>query len=145
MKTLVLSIFALFTVTAASAQWGYDTYIKSDGLEISTKWGKARDADGNRRPALLLRIENHNEFPVSFGFDVNFYYEGILRETGGVDSECIDGLKSRIGKLNGIFFIPEKFTPEQLDSSDFGWSLENIEVEKTSPCVDNDIAPEESE
>lgn len=144
MMKYIFSLLTVFLVsTTIQAQRGYDTYSKTDGLEISTKWGKARDADGARRPALLLRIENHNDFAVSFGFDVNFYYEGILRETGGVDRECIDGLKSRIGKLNGVYFIPEKFTPEQLKSGDFHYSIDDVSVEKNPPCPDGDIAPDE--
>ena len=134
MKLLYALFSILFISTSLKAQWGYEAYSKTDGLEISTKWGHARDHDGKRKPALLFRIENQNEHAVEFRFDLNFYYEGILRETGGVDNECIDGLKSRVGRLNGIYFVPEKFTPEQLIGPDFHFSVDEIEVNRVSHC-----------
>lgn len=134
MRLNYVLILILFIPVTLSAQWGYETYSTTEGLEIATKWGTARNAEGERKPALLFRIENKNDHAVEFSFDLNFYYEGILRETGGVETECVDGLKSRIGRLNGIYFIPEKFTPDQLENVDFHYTIEEITVREVADC-----------
>lgn len=133
---LRLILVTTFTVVSLGgfAQFGYELYQKHEGLEISTKWGKAKNEEGVKKPALLLKIENTNDQAVNFAFDINLYYEGILRENGRIEGQCIDGLKSSVGKLNGLYFIPESFTAEQVESSDFGFSLEEIEVEVTEGC-----------
>lgn len=135
MKNLLLISIFLFGLTFSGiCQMRYTDYQKVNGLNIATKWSKAKDADGVKKPALLLGLENTNDFPVNFSFDILLYYEGILRETGKIDNECLDGLKSSIGKLNGIYFVPQNFTAEQLKNSDFNFEIESVEVEKTEGC-----------
>jgi hypothetical protein len=133
MKGILTSLtVAIFTI--ASYAQGYEEYQKVNGLEISTKWGTAKNAAGERKDALMLKVENDSEKSLSLSFDVNLYYEGILRETGRIEGECIPALKSRIGKLNGIYFIPEKFTSEQLKTTSFSFSLDEIEVDEVEDC-----------
>lgn len=134
MKHLIFFLLAITFGINGYSQIGYTAYQKVDGLNVSTKWGKARDADGTKKPALLLAFENTNNYPVSYSFDILLYYEGILRENGRIEDVCLDGLKSNVGKLNGIYFIPEKFTEEQLKNSDFNFVLEEIQVEKIDQC-----------
>ncbi len=135
MKNALLLLTFCFTFSlSGNCQMGYTDYQKVEGLQIATKWSKAKDADGEKKPALLLGLENTNDYPVNFSFDILMYYEGILRETGKIENECLDGLKSSIGKLNGVYFIPKNFTEEQLKSSDFNFEIESIDVEKTEGC-----------
>lgn len=140
MKNAVLICFCFLLIsTAGYSQFGYTDYQKVDDLQISTKWAKARDADGKKKPALLLGLENTTEHAIAFSFEILFYYEGILRETGQIDEQCLDGLTSKVGRLNGVYFIPQNFTPEQLKNSDFMFKIESIEVEQVEEC------PEETE
>ena len=127
-------VLALVFVIQSQAQKGYDAYQKVDGMNISTKWGKAKDAEGVKRDALLFKLENSSDQAAVLSLSINFYYEGILRETGRIEGVCLNALKSSVGKLNGVYFIPEGFTPEQIKNSDFGFTLENIEVEKVDAC-----------
>ena len=143
MKHLILFLIAVTAGINGYSQIGYTPYQKIDGLKVSTKWGKARDADGTKKPALLLAFENTNNYPVSYSFDILLYYEGVLRENGRIEDVCLDGLKSSVGKLNGIYFIPEKFSEEQLKNSDFNFVLEEIQVEKIEKCVEVEEVPVE--
>lgn len=132
---LLLAAAALFAFAEiASAQRGYSEIIRKDGLIVSTKWGKARDAEGNRKPALLIAVQNNERTAKDYSFNLLFYYEALLREEGMIPSSCIEGLKSKVGKLTGTYFIPEKFTEEQLKSSDFYFELDSFEVEETENC-----------
>jgi len=128
----MMSLFAFAEV--ASAQRGYTEIIRKEGLIVSTKWGKARDAEGNRKPALLIGVQNNDRTAKNYGFNLLFYYEGRLREEGIIPESCIEGLKSKVGKITGTYFIPEKFTEEQLKSSDFTFELDDFEVEETESC-----------
>ncbi len=135
LKLILVALTALLAHSAFS-QKGYNQYIQEEGLKFGTKWGYAKDAEGNRKRALLIGIENTNKEPVTYEYTINLYYEGMLRESGAMALDCIDGLKSRIGKLNGIYFIPQKFTDEQLGSSDFNFTIENLEVIKVDACTE---------
>ncbi len=143
MKHLILFLITITAGINGCSQIGYTAYQKVEGLDVSTKWGKARDADGTKKPALLLAFENTNNYPVSYSFDILLYYEGLLRESGRIEDVCLDGLKSSVGKLNGIYFIPEKFTEEQLKNSDFNFVLEEIQVVKIAQCIDEEEIPQE--
>ena len=137
MRAPLIAFMLVLIFPDINAQKGYTEYQKVNGLEISTKWGMAKDADGVKKDALLLKVENTTEGAVTLAFDVNLYYEGILRETGRIEGECIPGLKSRVGKLNGIYFVPENFTSEQLKNTHFNFTLDQIEVEKIDTCDPN--------
>jgi hypothetical protein len=136
MKNCIGLLIAVFLCGAMQAQKGYSQYQKVNGLEISTKWGQAKDADGVKKDALLLKVENTEDKAVTLAMDMNLYYEGMLRESGRIEGECIPGLKSRVGKLNGIYFVPENFTSDQLTNSSFNFTLDEIEVEKVDGCED---------
>ena len=135
---LVLLTILLLSGIEAYAQFGYTQYQIVDGLKVSTKWGKARDESGSRKPALLLAFENTNSFPITYSFDILLYYEGVLRENGTMEDLCLDALKSNTGKLNGIYFIPENFTEDQLKNSDFNFEIDNLVVEQVSQCADSE-------
>jgi hypothetical protein len=135
MKNIISAIALLTLFTSGSAQ-RYVQYQKVNGLEISTKWGKAKDADGVKKDALLLKVENTEDQAVTLAMDINLYYEGMLRESGRIEGECIPGLKSRVGKLNGIYFIAENFTSEQIANSNFNFSFDEIEVEEVDECLE---------
>ncbi|MCA1764059.1 MAG: hypothetical protein ABR574_01325 [Cryomorphaceae bacterium] len=133
-NSLLITIFSLVMSFQAMAQFGYDEYIRKDGLKISTKWSKAKNEEGEKKPALLFAIENLNDYHVDFSFEILLYYEGLLKENGVIENECLESRKSLVGKLNGIYFIPEKFTEQQLKNSDFNFEVESIMVEETENC-----------
>lgn len=136
MKNCIGLLIAVFLCGALQAQKGYTQYQKVNGLEISTKWGQAKDADGVKKDALLLKVENTGDNAVMMAMDINLYYEGMLRESGRIEGECIPALKSRVGKLNGIYFVPESFTSEQLTNSSFNFTLDKMQVEEVDNCDD---------
>jgi hypothetical protein len=143
MIRLALSLFLVLGISgAAEAQLGYEPYISQDGLKISTKWGRAKDETGAKKSALMIGIVNDNAYPVSYAYTINLYYEGVLRETGRMEEMCILGHKSNIGKINGVFFIPQKFTEEQLTNSDFNFTIDAIDVEQVEGCGEVDEGEE---
>jgi len=134
MKQCIIVLIAVVLGSPALAQFGYDQYVKKEGVSISTKWGSAKNEAGEKKKALLFKVKNENEFDVQYNMEVLFYYEGILRERGIIDKQCLSAGRSSMGKLNGQYFIPTEFTEEQLTNPNFNFEIESIEVEEIENC-----------
>jgi len=132
--TFFLALTAIFA-SCAMAQPGYTDYRQQEGFKVGTKWATAKDTSGTKRQALFLAIENKNEYAANFDIAVRFYYEGILREQSTIETQCLPSKKSMIGKLNGIYIIPQQFTEAQIKSSDFKFELEVENIQETEACV----------
>lgn len=112
----------------------YEIYSTTDSVDVATKWATAKDENGEKKPALLLSLDNYNKHAVDVSFEILLYYEGILRERGEITGQCIEGRKKLIGKLNGLYFIPQQFTADQLTQPDFLMEIDEIEVTETEGC-----------
>lgn len=129
----LFAAFAFLIFSAQSCNTGYTDYQKVDGVSFGYKWAEAKNDAGENVPALLLQVQNDNGTAISYGMSVDFYYEGVLRESGELNN-CVPAGKTRKGKLNGVYLISENFTSEQIKSSDFALELNDIEVEKLEEC-----------
>lgn len=129
-----LTALAIVASCSMIAQNKYEVYSTTDSVDVATKWAKAKDESGEKKSALLLSLDNYNQHAVNVSFEILLYYEGILRERGEIAGQCIDGRKKLIGKLNGLYFIPQEFTAEQLKQPDFQMEIDAIEVEETTGC-----------
>jgi len=132
MKILIAISFLLSMSISAFAQ-KYETYRKTDNVTFGYKWATAKNENRETVPALLLSVKNENDFPIEYTMTVDMYYEGILRESAELIN-CVEAKKTRMGKLNGTYLIPAKFTAEQIKQSDFKLELNDIIVEKTESC-----------
>lgn len=132
MKNLAAAFIFLF-LTAQTCNTGYTTYQKTEGVTFGYKWAEAKNEEGEKVPALLLEVRNENDHDIIYSLSVDFYYEGILRESGELD-HCIPAHRTRKGKLNGVYLLSENFTSDQIESGDFKLELNEIEVEITDGC-----------
>ncbi len=135
MRTSSLLMLVLFLgLQSCIAQRGYTEQIRKEGLRLSTKWGNAKDADGQRKTALLIAVENTSGQALEYSYAIRFYYEGILRESGVMETECIESRKSKVGKVSGTYFIPEKLSETQIKSGDFSYEIDDFEVKAVDVC-----------
>jgi hypothetical protein len=132
MKILIAISIVLSVATNTCAQ-KYETYQKTENVTFGYKWATAKNENRETVPALLLSVKNENGFPIKYTMSVDMYYEGILRESADLVN-CVEANKTRMGKLNGVFLIPEKFTAEQIKNKDFKLELNEISVSKTESC-----------
>lgn len=129
----ILPAMAFILLTAQTCNTGYTTYQKTEGVTFGYKWAEAKNEEGEKVPALLLEVRNENAHDILYNLSVDFYYEGILRESGPLES-CVPAGRTRKGKLNGVYLLSENFTSEQIEGSDFKLELNDIEVEMTEKC-----------
>lgn len=135
-KSFLIVFVLLFSACSILGQFGYEPYTTINGVEFSYKFGSAKDEDGVKKPALMLKVKNVNSFAVDYTFSVDFYYEGILRETSGKQELCITPHSTAMGKLNGTYFILSEFTEEQVKKGDFKMEINEIAVTESSGCDD---------
>jgi hypothetical protein len=135
MKYLVAAVlYILFSAQACST--GYETYKKTDGVTFAYKWAEAKNEAGEKVPALLISVQNENIHAVNYKMSVDFYFEGMLRESGELEN-CVPAGKTRKGKLNGVYLVSEKFTSSQISSTDFKLELNDIEVSQVETCAED--------
>ncbi len=132
MKPITAAITFLL-LTAQTCNTGYETYSKTEGVTFGYKWAEAKNEAGEKVPALLLEVRNENAHPINYNLSVDFYYEGILRESGELE-HCIPAGRTRKGKLNGVYLLSENFTSNQISSGDFKLELNDIQVEIMDEC-----------
>lgn len=111
MKQLILGLFLLSFVACAPKQYVYKGV--HDGVELSYRWshpvGKSSE--------LLLKLVNTAQEDKQLSIVLDLYYQGRTVETFEADT-CIRVGQTMNGKLNGLYFIPQKLTTEQIKSGD---------------------------
>lgn len=130
---LLLLPFAILLLTAQTCNTGYTLNQKVEGVQFGHKWAEAKNDDGDRVPAVLLLVDNQNTNAIHYSLSVDFYYEGLLRESAEL-SYCVPALKARKGKLNGVYLISENLTSDQIKSSDFLLEFNEIKVNSIVEC-----------
>ncbi len=84
-----------------------------EGVEVSYRW-----AHPTGKPSeLLLKLVNTAEVDKRVELVIDLYHQGRTVETLSADT-CIRMGQTLNGKFNGIYFIPERLTTEQIKSPD---------------------------
>lgn len=136
---LSCAIAALFYFSGvASAQFGYEKYTTLNGLEIAYKYGEAKDEEGKFRPALMLKVKNTNDYAAEYTYSLDFYNEGILRETSGTITECVPPRSTRMGKLNGTYYLITQFSLEQVQQKAVKLEINELEINRVEECPEEE-------
>ncbi len=106
MKAVVL-IAALALGSCAMPQYvGKGTH---EGVEISYRWNHPV----GKPSELWLRLKNTTEQDKRVDLGIDLYYQGRTVEMLTADT-CLRAGQVMSGKLNGIYFIPERVTTAQI-------------------------------
>lgn len=111
MKRLLLPLVALVLTACATKQYVYKGV--HDGVEVSYRW-----AHPPGKPSeLLLKLVNTANEDKQVDLVLDLYYQGRTVETFEADT-CIRVGQTLNGKVNGIYFIPQRLSTEQIKSGD---------------------------
>ena len=112
MKALrtTLPLLMLCTVTA---QAQFVEKGAQDGIAMAYRW--KHKAGGHSE--LLLKMTNTTSEDKRVDLVIDLHYQGLTVETMRADT-CIRAGQVLNGRVNGIYFIPERLTPEQIKSGD---------------------------
>lgn len=98
-----------------------------DGVEVSYRWNHPK----GKPSEILLKMTNTTAEDKQVDLAIDLSYQGRTVETLRTDT-CIRVGQTMNGKLNGVYFIPEQLTTEQIKSGDAAAELTNTTVEGTT-------------
>ncbi|MBL7964009.1 MAG: hypothetical protein JNM31_09200 [Flavobacteriales bacterium] len=99
---------------------------QENGLEVAYRWNHPQ----GKPSELLRRLKNTAESDRSVALTIDLYYQGRTVESLEADT-CVKAGQTLNGKLNGIFFIPERLTTEQIKSGDAQVEVTRLSVQPT--------------
>ena len=102
---------------------------KKDDVSVSYRWNHAT----GKPSELLLKIVNESSSAQQLHLELDLYYQAFTVEQFTADT-CIPAGRTFNGKTNGIYFIPQKLTPEQATSPDTKVELTGFTTERTEAC-----------
>ena len=102
---------------------------QKDDVSVSYRWNHRPDKPSE----LLLKIVNTSPSAQRLHLGLDLYYQSFTVEQFTADT-CIPAGRTFNGKLNGIYFIPQKLTPEQAASPDTKVELTEYDVERAVSC-----------
>lgn len=100
-----------------------------DGVELSYRWNHP----AGKPTELLLRMHNPTSEDRAIDLAIDLYYQGRTVETLSADT-CIRAGQTMTGKLNGIYFIPERVTTEQIKSGDAKAEVTRTQARPVARC-----------
>lgn len=140
-KKLLLLFPLIFISLLSFGQFFYTDYTSVDQVDISYKWKNVKESPKELR----LKLKNHNPYPVLLSLEVDYYMNGILKENVELDAFCLNAGRMVAGKLNGIIFTSSLLSNEELESGDFEFKINDIQVEQTETCKTGKKEKEEQE
>ncbi|MCW5900409.1 MAG: hypothetical protein KIT10_14180 [Flavobacteriales bacterium] len=118
-----LLLIPIVITLAACAPKAYVFKGVHEGVEVSYRW-----AHPTGKPSeLLLKLVNTAQEDKRLELVIDLYYQGRTVESLSADT-CIRVGQTLNGKLNGIYFIPERLTTEQIKSNDSAVELTHTRI-----------------
>ncbi len=130
----VLGIFFFASnVNDAQAQ-RYQEFKTEDGVEFSYRWSRSSFFDRSSPLELRLKVQNTNDYPVEVSFQVDFYMGPVVKESSQTTELCIRPKLAKTGRLNGVYYRSSVLSNEEIESDDFEWLIEDLEIKKVEGC-----------
>lgn len=126
MKTTIALAILLLASCAMPQYVSKGTY---DGVEIAYRWNHPV----GKPSELWLRLKNTTEQDKTIDMGIDVYYQGRTVEMLRADT-CLRSLQTLSGKLNGIYFVPERITTAQIKDG-------SADVEVTRSFVTSEGCP----
>ncbi len=131
----LLFMLFIFTVNidSARAQF-YDEFKTEEGVEFSYRWTRSNFFDRSSPLELRLKVKNTNDYPVEVSFQVDFYMGPVVKESSHTTKLCIRRKLAKTGRLNGVYYRSSVLSNEEIESDEFEWMLEELEIKRVEDC-----------
>jgi len=127
MRTTLTILLTLVLASCATTKFVEKGTV--DGVEIAYRWNHPV----GKPSELLLRLKNTTMEDRNLNLAIDLYYQGRTLETMQADT-CIRAGHTLNGKLNGIYFVPERLTTAQIKDG-------GAQVETTKTVVEPTHCP----
>lgn len=121
---------ALVLAAMALGATGHGQFVEKgtlDSVQIAYRWAFPKG-----QPELLLRLRNTASTDRQAALTIDLFYQGRTIETFEADT-CIRAGQTLTGKLNGIFFRPQRITAAQVKDGSADVDVTRTEI-NTTPC-----------
>ena len=102
---------------------------QKDDVAVSYRWNQKE----GKPSELLLKIVNTSPSAQKLHLGLDLYYQGFTVEQFTADT-CIPAGRTFNGRLNGIYFVPARLTPEQEAGPDTKVELTEFTAERIDRC-----------
>lgn len=127
---LLVSIFFIGGVFSANAQKQFEKKIEKDSVSFFYKWRPSKLFKKDSPLALVIKMENKNDYPVKITFNVNYYWQMDLKATSNEQEVTIKPKKTFTHNVKKQGFDNFSFSNKELKDEDFNFELVKIKVEK---------------
>ncbi len=131
---MTLALLVAGSTQEASAQRRYVDHSEVDGVIIQYRWANSDWRDSDSPLELRLRIRNRNTHPVSVSYVIEFFMGPELKESSDLTKLCINSRRSKTGRLNGMYYQSGILSNEELQSEEFNWEIEDLEIKEVDEC-----------
>jgi hypothetical protein len=129
MMKKILMLLSLLLIVNLVAFSQYEKVKEQEGLEFSVRWVKQKWYKKNSPQMLTLQVKNLNEFPLKYDLQVEVFQKGVTVESSETKTYTIAGKTTLKGRLNGISFVMEKISADDIKSKNYELELELENVE----------------
>jgi hypothetical protein len=129
MMKKILMLLSLLLIVNLVAFSQYEKVKEQEGLEFSVRWVKQKWYKKNSPQMLTLQVKNLNEFPMKYDLQVEVFQKGVTVESSESKTYTIAAKTTLKGRLNGISFIMEKISADDIKSKNYELELELENVE----------------
>lgn len=130
-KTIILFVLTFFIggILTVNAQNKFEKTIQKDGVNFSYKWKPSELFKKDSPLALIIKMENTNDYSIKITFNVNYYWAMDLKATSSQQEITIKPKKTFTHNVKKKGFDNFTFTNEDLKDEDFSFELVKIVVE----------------
>ena len=114
----------------ANAQKKFEKTTEKDGISFFYKWRPSEIFKKDTPLALIIKMENKNEYPVKINFQVNYYWGMDLKATSNVQEATIKPKTTFTHNLKKKGFDNYTFYNKELKDDDFSFEIVKINIEK---------------
>lgn len=126
MRRILFSLILMFTTLGVFSQ--YSPVKEQDGVTISTKWTKEKWYQPKSKKLLAVKVDNKTNSDVAVSFELVIYQNGLNKEMVEVEKKVIKANSNIVGKWNGISFVPQKISQDDIANGNYEIVIEEMEV-----------------
>lgn len=131
-RIILLLVVPLFLggILSVNAQNKFEKTTEKEGVIFSYKWRPSELFKKDSPLALIVKMENQNDYPVKVKFYVNYHWGMDLKATSNQQEITIKPKKTFTHNVKKKGFDNFTFSNEDLKDDDFSFELVKINIEK---------------
>ncbi len=122
--------FVLGGIFSANAQKKFEKTTEKDSVSFFYKWRSSELFNKDTSLALIIKMENKNDYAVKVTFNVNYYWGMDLKATSSQQEATIKPKKTFTHNVKKKGFDNFTFSNKDLKDDDFNFELVKITIEK---------------